>query len=430
VVIDIYKAVIAVSKKAPHQVPLSDAAMILEIHPDTIRRWEKKGLIKCERVQGGKRLFSLEELKRTNEKYLLGGKGSRAFKILKSESKPYKVIELFAGCGGLALGLENAGFQTELLVEKDRDCVATLRKNFTHLKEAQIMGEDVTGIDFSKWHGLVDVVSGGFPCQSFSYAGHGKGFGDTRGTLFFDFARCVEQVRPKIAFGENVRGLQMHDSGRTLKTMITSLQDLGYNVYTHLVRAQFHDVPQKRERLFIIGLEKSIDHGAFFPKENNYTVSLREALKGCPKTIGQKYPPKKARVMALVPAGGYWKDLPPKIQREYMGGSYLLGGGKTGMARRLSWDEPSLTLTCNPAQKQTERGHPSENRPLNIGEYARIQTFPYEWKFMGSISSQYRQIGNAVPVNLGYHIGKCLTAMLENKFDEEKMVQGVRAECK
>lgn len=112
------------------------------------------------------------------------------------------------------------------------------------------------------------------------------------------------------------------------------------------------------------------------------------------------------------------------------GGSYLLGGGKTGMARRLSWDEPSLTLTCNPAQKQTERGHPSENRPLNIGEYARIQTFPYEWNFMGSMSSQYRQIGNAVPVNLGYHIGKCLIAMLENKFDEEKMILGVKAESK
>ena len=82
------------------------------------------------------------------------------------------------------------------------------------------------------------------------------------------------------------------------------------------------------------------------------------------------------------------------------------------MARRLSWDEPSLTLTCAPAQKQTERCHPEETRPLNVREYARIQTFPDDWEFEGSLSSIYKQIGNAVPVNLGYYIGKCVQAAL------------------
>jgi DNA (cytosine-5)-methyltransferase 1 len=105
-----------------------------------------------------------------------------------------------------------------------------------------------------------------------------------------------------------------------------------------------------------------------------------------------------------------------------MGASYFLGGGKTGMARRLSWGEPSLTLTCNPAQKQTERGHPKENRPLNVREYARIQTFPDLWTFSGSVSSQYKQIGNAVPVNLGYHIGRCLIGLLEGSFDAKTMI--------
>ena len=98
-----------------------------------------------------------------------------------------------------------------------------------------------------------------------------------------------------------------------------------------------------------------------------------------------------------------------------------MGGGKTGMARRLSWDEPSLTLTCAPAQKQTERCHPEETRPLNVREYARIQSFPDEWKFEGSTTSAYKQIGNAVPVNLAYHIGRCLIASLENKPDLETM---------
>lgn len=90
------------------------------------------------------------------------------------------------------------------------------------------------------------------------------------------------------------------------------------------------------------------------------------------------------------------------------------GGGKTGMARRLSWDEPSLTLTCAPAQKQTERCHPEETRPLQIREYARIQTFPDEWQFAGSVSSQYKQIGNAVPVNLAFAMGQSLIGLLNS----------------
>ena len=121
----------------------------------------------------------------------------------------------------------------------------------------------------------------------------------------------------------------------------------------------------------------------------------------------------KAEILSLVPEGGYWRDLPIDIQKEYMKGSFFLSGGKTGMARRLSWDEPSLTLTCAPAQKQTERCHPSETRPLTIREYARIQSFPDNWKFQGTMSAQYKQIGNAVPVNLSYHIGCCLVEMLD-----------------
>ncbi|MEK7519060.1 MAG: DNA cytosine methyltransferase, partial [Patescibacteria group bacterium] len=117
----------------------------------------------------------------------------------------------------------------------------------------------------------------------------------------------------------------------------------------------------------------------------------------------------------------YWRDLPVKLQKEYMQASYYMGGGKTGMARRLSWDEPSLTLTCAPAQKQTERCHPEETRPLTVREYARIQTFPDNWDFVGSTAAQYKQIGNAVPVNLGYHMGRCLIAMLDKKPDLRTM---------
>ena len=134
--------------------------------------------------------------------------------------------------------------------------------------------------------------------------------------------------------------------------------------------------------------------------------------KDVPKTEGQIYPQRKKEILRKVPQGGYWRDLPDNLQREYMRGSYFLGGGKTGLARRLSWDEPSLTLTCAPAQKQTERCHPTETRPLTFREYARIQTFPDEWQFCGSLSSIYKQIGNAVPVNLAYAVGRSLINLL------------------
>ena len=221
--------------------------------------------------------------------------------------------------------------------------------------------------------------------------------------------------------GENVKGLLRHENGRTLSAMIDIMDELGYRVVTRVLRAQYLDVAQKRERLIILCIRKDLDIPFIFPREKNYTVAIKDVLIDVPKSDGQTYPEKKKKILEKIPPGGYWRDLPDKLQREYMGASYFMGGGKTGMARRLSWDEPSLTLTCAPAQKQTERCHPDETRPLTVREYARIQSFPDAWEFMGSTSSQYKQIGNAVPVNLGFHLGKCLIAMLDGSFDPKTM---------
>lgn len=139
-----------------------------------------------------------------------------------------------------------------------------------------------------------------------------------------------------------------------------------------------------------------------------------------PKSAGAKYPLSKMEVLDLVPPKGYWRDLPLDIQKEYMGGSFFLGGGKTGMARRIGWDEPCLTLTCSPAQKQTERCHPDETRPFTVREYARIQTFPDNWVFAGSLAQQYKQIGNAVPVNLGKEVGYSIIKFLNKVYSLSK----------
>ena len=108
------------------------------------------------------------------------------------------------------------------------------------------------------------------------------------------------------------------------------------------------------------------------------------------------------------------------IQKNYMGCSYYLGGGKTGMARMIGWDEPSLTLNCSPAQKQTERCHPEETRPFTVREYARIQTFPDNWEFKGSLAQQYKQIGNAVPVNLAKEVGFSIVHFLNEYYKSLK----------
>jgi DNA (cytosine-5)-methyltransferase 1 len=244
--------------------------------------------------------------------------------------------------------------------------------------------------------------------------------------LFYEFARVVKEVNPLICVGENVKGLLSHDSGKTLEGMISILNEIGYNVVpVQVLKAINYKVPQKRERLILVGIRKDIEVEYEYPTPYNMIYNLSDALKkgelfntDVPKSEGSKYPEHKKRVLDLVPPKGYWRDLPVDIQKEYMGKSFYLGGGKTGMARRIGWDEPSLTLTCSPAQKQTERCHPDETRPFTVREYARIQTFPDDWKFAGSISQQYKQIGNAVPCNLGKELGYSIIKFLNKVYSK------------
>lgn len=397
---------------------IGEASSELGVSIDTLRRWEKKGILRSQRNRAGQREFIPEEVALLKEKHS-GTATINRYKVLTAGSSEYAAIDLFAGGGGTALGLENAGFRHLAVNEFDKWAAQTLRDN---RPEWNVIEGDVHEQTFEQYRDQVDLVEGGFPCQAFSYAGRKRGFADTRGTLFHEFARVVEETNPKIAVGENVRGLLTHDEGRTLRTMVTKLQQLGYRVGHKVLRGQYLDVPQKRERLIIIAVRNDIEAPILFPKERNYTLSLREAIGDRPESVGAVYADWKKRVMEKVPEGGYWKDLSDDVQRSYMKASYFLGGGKTGMARRLHWDEPSLTLTCNPAQKQTERCHPAETRPLNVREYARIQTFPDTWNFAGGVTQQYKQIGNAVPVNMGYHIGMAVRAMLSGN-DRENFVE-------
>lgn len=319
-----------------------------------------------------------------------------------TEGDGVTAIELFAGAGGLALGLEQAGIKALEYVEFDKACCETLKAN---RPEWNVICDDIHNVDFTKYKGKIDIVTGGFPCQAFSYAGKKLGFEDTRGTLFHEFARCIQEVEPMLFMAENVRGLASHDKGRTLKTIIRVLESLGYHTQQDILNAAYYGVGQKRQRIVIVGIKNNLPVHFRFPEAENKMTTLRQALKGCPSSPGEDYSEKKKKVLELVPPGGCWVDLPEDIAKSYMGKSYYSGGGRRGMARRISWDEPCLTLTCSPSQKQTERCHPEETRPFTIREYARIQSFPDDWKFCGGMTDQYKQIGNAVPVEMARRIG-------------------------
>lgn len=338
--------------------------------------------------------------------------------------RTYNLVELFAGGGGLALGMEQAGLESVLLNEMDKHACNTLRHN---RPEWNVIEGDISKVDFTQIKEDIDILTGGFPCQAFSYAGNSLGFEDTRGTLFFEMARAIKETQPKVFMAENVKALFTHDDGRTLETIKNVIDELGYElVEPRVLKAIFYKVPQKRERLILVGIRKDLAQNVKFhwPSPYKRVMTLRDAFYAgelfdtdVPVSEGQSYPERKREIMEHVPQGGYWRDLPDELQREYMGGSYFLGGGKTGMARRLSLDEPSLTLTTSPAQKQTERCHPIETRPLQVREYARIQTFPDNWEFQGSKNAAYKQIGNAVPVNMARALGHSLVRLL-NDIDE------------
>ena len=341
-------------------------------------------------------------------------------KGLLDEPGRINAIELFAGAGGLALGLERSGIKAVACVEIDKYCCETLRRNRPNWN---VIESDIHDVDFSLFNGQVDIVTGGFPCQAFSYAGKKLGFEDTRGTLFYEFARCIKEVEPSVFMAENVRGLISHDNGRTLETMLEIFRELGYNVEYKLLNSVDYGVPQKRQRIIIIGTKPGVLFE--FPEEEKEIKTIGDALQGVPKSEGQQYSKNKRKVLDLVPPGGCWRDLPLEIQKEYMGKSFYSSGGRTGMARRMSWDEPCLTLTCSPSQKQTERCHPEETRPFTVREYARIQTFPDDWEFAGGLGEQYKQIGNAVPVELAYKLGLQLVEAIESINSKNKKTKVV-----
>lgn len=247
----------------------------------------------------------------------------------------YSTVELFAGSGGLALGLEMAGFEMKAAIENNKWAIKTLQFNRPswHIIGADI--EDVVEAGIYKYldSGIeVDLLSGGYPCQSFSYAGNRLGFADTRGTLFSSYAKILEELRPKMFLVENVKGLSTHDNGNTLQTMLDTFERSGYMTSYQVLNALHYGVSQKRHRIFIIGVRNDVQsrvgRGYTFPDPLETRLTLRDVLQDVPESKCAAYNDKKKEVMRQVSPGGCWRDLPDDVARLYMKSTYFMGGGE------------------------------------------------------------------------------------------------------
>lgn len=242
-------------------------------------------------------------------------------------NRNYTVLELFAGAGGLALGLEQAGFKSKGLVEYDKYACQTLRYNrpdwnVIHKDIVEVAEQGIkqfTDIPI----GELDLLSGGYPCQTFSYAGNKLGLSDARGTLFYHYAQILKQLLPKTFVAENVRGLVNHDDGITLSLMLKVFSDIGYKVKWKVLKALDYEVAQKRERIVIVGIRNDLaekyDLEYLMPKPYETTLTLKDILKDVPKSEGARYPEKKKQVLDYVPPGGYWRDLPDAMAKNTWG---------------------------------------------------------------------------------------------------------------
>ncbi len=431
---------------------INSVAYKLRLTPQQVRNLCREGKLKAERVGRS----WVVEASVVEEYYDSNSCGLAADQVNDwSGNSHYKrrgpiAFSFFSGAMGLDIGLEKAGFNTLLASEIDNACRKTIIKNKPSIT---LIGDlqNHKPLEIKHLAGLgdeddIDLIVGGPPCQAFSTAGKRKGFEDERGNVFLSFIDLITTLRPKYAVIENVRGLlsaplkhrphtergpdfpplnMEEQNGGALAHILGLLSDAGYAVNFNLYNAANFGTPQKRERVILICsrdgqkppylIPTHSEDGAFgLPKWRTF----RQAVHGLEKLEKHHhvvFPEKRLRFYRLLGPGQYWRDLPFELQKEALGNAFHSSGGKTGFLRRLAWDEPSPTLVTHPAMPATDLAHPVLNRPLSIEEYKRIQEFPDEWQIEGSLLEQYRQVGNAVPVSLGFAIGQLLMDLLKGK---------------
>lgn len=309
------------------------------------------------------------------------------------------IVSLFAGAGGLDLGFKKAGFQTIYANEYDKTIWQTFEHNFPNVK---LDKRDIRNIQSTEIPDCVGII-GGPPCQSWSEAGSLRGINDARGKLFFDYIRIIKEKKPKFFVAENVAGI-LHDRNKdAFNSILKGFKELGYSVKYKLLNAKDYNVPQDRERVFVVGFLNDIDFE--FPKPNKNHITLKDAINDL-KDTAKPYNQKEL----------------DSFNHEY----YTAGFSTIFMSRNRvrNWNEQSFTIQAGgrhaPLHPQAPKmefveqnkrifkeGSEHLYRRLSVRECARVQTFPDDFKFIyNNVLDGYKMVGNAVPVNLAFEVAK------------------------
>lgn len=359
-----------------------------------------------------------------------------------------KYISLFSGAMGLDLGLEMAGFECAICVENDADAVKTIQFNKPQLPVFSTSIVNVSGSDLVKSGGFdenhVPLIVGGPPCQAFSVFGNRLGIEDARGQMLFEFVRIIREVNPAAFLMENVRGLlsmsvvpeksqdkknadipkEFFRKGSLINLLFQEFNNLGYHVDCFVVNAVNYGAPQIRERVLFIGnrhgyrvrfpqplySNRPADNLPSFRTLGDVISKTSGFVDPCPEIMD--FSARKLKYLAMVPSGGNWRSLPVDIQKESMGQSWYLKGGRSAYWRKLSYNFPSPTVVTMPNHAGTSMCHPEELRAISVGEAVAIQEFPATWQFQGTTASKFRQVGNAVPTRLGKVAGEVIASLL------------------
>lgn len=329
--------------------------------------------------------------------------------------KKYTYIDLFAGAGGMSLGFDNAGFKNLLAVEFNKDFAETYKKNFPR---HNLIVDDIKNVTEKQIHDIiknekVDVIIGGPPCQGFSIAGNiGRNFiDDDRNRLFKEFVRFVKIIKPRMFVLENVAAMERHNKGKTIKEIVSSFKEIGYDIKYKVLNAVNYGVPQERRRIFIVG---TLGENSFeYPQEINNIVTVKEAIDDLPKLengetseipnhTAMKHSTQMLEKMSYVSDGGNRNDIPENIRPK---------SGDSRKYIRYNSKKPSFCVTGD----MRKIFHYSQNRALTCRELARLQTFPDSFVFLGNAGKVQQQIGNAVPVLLANKIALQVKEVLDNE---------------
>ena len=337
-------------------------------------------------------------------------------------------LSFFSGAMGLDMGLEAAGFFVRLASEIDKDARATINRNRPGIP---LIGDirDYTAAQVRAAAGIgdsdIDLVVGGTPCQPWSIDGNQAGFDDPRGKAFLTFIDLATELNPRYIVIENVPGLLSANEGCSMEAIRKMLQDGGYAVSFNVYNTAYFGAPQKRERLVIIASRNGrVPH--LTPTHSNRPgdglppwQTLRDAigdLKGI-EHHGAVYEEERLKLWRLLKPGQNGRDLRGILQAR--GEDVASVGKKSCYYNRFAWDEPTPTLVTKPGSFRSGCCHPEEHRPLSIEECKRVQCFPDECELCGCITSQYRQIGNAVPVSFGAAIGRAILEHMRTRNSDD-----------